>query len=66
MLSALNDTKSAFVSLTFAASHFFRYTYEGGETSPEKFYCSILIRVWFAPILSNVAMHLANIWLTYG
>lgn len=44
ILSALNDTKSAFVSLTFAASHFFRYKYVGSESSPQKFYCSILIR----------------------
>lgn len=32
------------MSLTFAASHFFRYKYVGSESSPQKFYCSILIR----------------------
>lgn len=44
VLSALNLTKTAFVSFTFSASHFARYRYEGSTRFADRFYCVLYIR----------------------
>ncbi|OAA67061.1 Rad9 [Niveomyces insectorum RCEF 264] len=44
VLSALNATKSAFVSFTFSSAHFFRYKYVGSARSLDRFFCVLYIR----------------------
>lgn len=45
VLTALNLTKSAYVSFTFAANRFFsRFNFEGNTQNRERFFCSIYIK----------------------
>lgn len=45
VLTALNLTKSAYVSFTFAANRFFsRFNFEGNTQYRERFFCSIYIK----------------------
>ncbi|KAG6365260.1 hypothetical protein INS49_006869 [Diaporthe citri] len=48
VLTALNLTKSAYVSFTFAANRFFsRFHFEGNTQYRERFFCSIYIKALF-------------------
>lgn len=48
VLTALNLTKSAYVSFTFAANRFFsRFNFEGNTQYRERFFCSIYIKARF-------------------
>ena len=59
VLTALNLTKSAYVSFTFAANRFFsRFHFEGNAQYRERFFCSIYIKARpLPPLLCQATTH---------
>lgn len=56
VLTALNLTKSAYASFTFAANRFFsRFLFEGNAQYRERFYCMIYIK-------ASIHIHILNAW----
>ncbi|KAJ9151850.1 DNA repair protein rad9 [Pleurostoma richardsiae] len=56
VLTALNLTKSAYISFTFAANRFFsRYSFEGNAQYRERFFCILYIRALLSVFRSRTA-----------
>lgn len=62
VLTALNLTKSAYVSFTFAANRFFsRFHFEGNTQYRERFFCSIYIKACPIPCSAKLPDTLTSV-----